>query len=708
MINGLFSPGSIAVAGASRDRRAVGRRILDALVEGPFEGPVYAINPAATHVGSVPAHPSLSAIGKPVDLVVVAVPAKLVHEVVAEAADVGAGHVVVVSAGFAESGDEGRAAQDELAALVAERGMRMVGPNCLGVLATDPEVNMNASFAPEMPPVGNFGLASQSGALGIAIIELARRLGLGLSNFVSLGNQADITVSDLIEFWGTDPATGAGLLYLESFTDPARFRQVATETSRQLPLVMVKSGTTSAGSRAASSHTAALAGSDTAVEALLEQSGVIRAASLEHMFGIARILCSQPRPKGRRAAVVTNSGGPGVLCVDALLRANYSVEPLSDEASAELARQLPAAASVGNPIDMLAAAGAAAYRDVTEAVLSLDEVDVLIVIYTPIGLEDDEAVAQAISDGVAAARAKGADGVVLASVVGGEGRHSEPQANGEAGGREVIPTFAFPEDLAPLLGPIGDYCDWLARDLGRVGEPKGCDTEEALRIVTEALSQRGEGWLTVAEARAVLDAVGINLNAGRVVVSAAEARAAADEIGYPVAVTVASTGIVHKSDVGGVHLNLATADEVAKAYQAVSSLTEGTDARLDGALVGAMEDGIELFLGVDRDASFGPLIGFGLGGTSVEVLDDVAFRLAPLTDRDAHDQVRSIRGWKLLAGHRGAPPVDAEAIEDLLARISALVVAVDGIAELDINPFFARPDGVVATDVRILIKEPGR
>ena len=346
MINGLFSPGSIAVAGASRDRRAVGRRILDALVEGPFEGPVYAINPAATHVGSVPAHPSLSAIGKPVDLVVVAVPAKLVHEVVAEAADVGAGHVVVVSAGFAESGDEGRAAQDELAALVAERGMRMVGPNCLGVLATDPEVNMNASFAPEMPPVGNFGLASQSGALGIAIIELARRLGLGLSNFVSLGNQADITVSDLIEFWGTDPATGAGLLYLESFTDPARFRQVATETSRQLPLVMVKSGTTSAGSRAASSHTAALAGSDTAVEALLEQSGVIRAASLEHMFGIARILCSQPRPKGRRAAVVTNSGGPGVLCVDALLRANYSVEPLSDEASAELARQLPAAASV--------------------------------------------------------------------------------------------------------------------------------------------------------------------------------------------------------------------------------------------------------------------------------------------------------------------------------------------------------------------------
>ena len=272
----------------------------------------------------------------------------------------------------------------------------------------------------------------------------------------------------------------------------------------------------------------------------------------------------------------------------------------------------------------------------------------------------------------------------------------------------MIPTFAFPEDLAPLLGPIGDYCDWLARDLGRVGEPEGCDTEEALRIVTEALSQRGEGWLTVAEARAVLDAVGINLNAGRVVVSAAEARAAADGIGYPVAVTVASTGIVHKSDVGGVHLNLATADEVAKAYQAVSSLTEGTDARLDGALVGAMEDGIELFLGVDRDASFGPLIGFGLGGTSVEVLDDVAFRLAPLTDRDAHDQVRSIRGWKLLAGHRGAPPVDAEAIEDLLARISALVVAVDGIAELDINPFFARPDGVVATDVRILIKEPGR
>lgn len=710
MLEGLFAPESIAVVGASREPRAVGRRILDALIAGPFEGPVYAVNPAADHIGAVPSHASIADIGRDIDLVVVAVPAEYVHEVIAEAADTGVRNAIVISAGFAEVDDEGAHRQEQLVDLAAEHGIRVVGPNCLGVLNTDPAARMNASFAPELPPRGDLGLCSQSGALGIAVIELAGRLGLGLSTFVSIGNQADVTVADVIEHWGDDDRTSAGMLYLESIVDPPHFRDIATRVSTELPLIAVKAGKTSQGSRAASSHTAALAGPARFVESLLRQSGVIRVRSLPDMFGTARILASQPRPAGRRAAVVTNSGGPGVLCVDALLAAGFEVAALSDAAQDAIAEHLPAAASVTNPIDMLADADADTYAEVVAEVLSLAEVDLLVVIYTPIGLEDDRTVREAIEGAVARAREDGAEGPVLLSVVGGSpaagpAEHDPAHAtqhHDERDDRETIPTFDFPEDLARLLGPIAGYCDWLEGDRGTVLELDSDDAAAIGRIIDEALDARGDGWLEVAEARQVLRHAGVPLNEGTVVGTADEAVRVAEKVGFPVAASISSTEIVHKTDVGAVRLDLGHADAVRAAYDELMSVADTEGAEPDGVLIATMESGTELFLGVQRDPRFGPLVAFGAGGTAVEVLDDVAFRLAPLTDRDANEMIREIKGWKLLEGHRGTPP--AEAVADAVRRIAALASTNQQIVELDVNPLFAGPDGVVAVDVRISVQ----
>ncbi len=702
MLERLFRPTSIAVVGASRERRAVGRRILDALIAAPFDGPVHAVNPATDHVGAVPTHASLSDIGRPVDLVVVAVPADAVIDVVKEAAQVGARFVVVVSAGFAEAGAEER--QRELASVAEELDLRIVGPNCLGLLSTEPGVDMNASFAPSLPPVGDLGLASQSGALGIAIIELAKRLGLGLSNFISIGNQVDVDVTDVVEFWEHDDRTRVGLLYLESVPDPVRFREVAARVGATMPLVAVKSGNTSEGSRAAGSHTAALAGSDRAVDALLHQAGVIRATSLDDMFGIARVLSSQGVPAGRRAAVVTNSGGPAVLCVDALRHAGFTVDELSADAQERLAAGLPEAAATTNPIDMIASAGPDEYRRTVELVAGLDEVDVVIVIYTPIGLDPDSAILDAIADGCDGARRDGPTVPVLVSLVGG-GADGGRNGNGGVATPGGLTTFDFPEELARLLGPIARYHDWTRRPRGRVASFDDQDLDRVASIIETARAERGDGWLTVSEARDVITAAGIPLNQGCVVRSQSVARCVADEIGFPLAVSIASTGIVHKTDDGGVHLDITSYEALDDAFDAVRQLAERKDVPFDGALVAEMASGTEVFVGLERDPKFGPLIGFGLGGMTIEVLEDVSFRVAPITDQDAADQIREIRGWPLLEGYRSSPVADVDALTDTLQRISALAMAVPEIRELDVNPLFADRDGVVATDVRIAVGE---
>jgi len=701
----LFHPRSVAVVGASRDPSSVGRRILEGLVRGGFQGTVYPVNPKADQVASIRAYPSVEAIGDPVDLAVIAVPAPVVASVVDECAAAGVRGLVVVTAGFAETGEDGRRRQRDLAEEVRASGMRMVGPNCLGLLHTHPEVRLNASFAPKMPPPGTVGLCSQSGALGIAIIDLARRIGLGLSSFVSVGNKADVAADDLLEYWEEDAGTDVLLFYLESFARPRRFARIARRVGRRKPIIVVKSGRTEAGERAAGSHTAALTAAETAVDALFRQTGIVRADTLEEMFGIARALTDQPLLPGRRIGIVTNAGGPAILCADALEASGLAVPSLSEETRERLAGILPSAASTTNPVDMIASAGPETYHRTIETVLASGEVDGLVAIYTPVGMFDTAAIEGAIAEGTTAGRADdGAGCPVLASVVGGE---SEVFGIETADGG-TIPAYPFPEVIGRVMGKIAGYAEWRTSDPGAFPEFPDQELDEARRICRDAVEERGEGWLSVAEARTVLERGGLTVASGGVAETAEEAEAIAEEVGYPVALKLASLEIVHKTEIGGVKLDLGDGDAVRRAFGEIecSLEAEGRRDAMQGGLVQPMLSGTaEVMIGMNSDPVFGPVIAFGMGGIHVEILRDVAFRVGPLTDRDAREMVREIRGYRLLEGYRGHPAADVDALEEALMRLSRLVEGVEEITEIDLNPVFALEpgDGYRIVDARIRV-----
>ena len=710
-LHSLFHPRSVAVVGASRERHSVGYRILDALVKSEFQGPVFPVNPKAAFVGSIRAYPTIAAIGMQVDLAVIAVPARLVQRVAQECAEAGVRGLVVITAGFAEVGGAGRDVQEQLLETVRRHGLRMVGPNCLGLLHTDPEVRLNASFAPLMPPPGTVALGSQSGALGIAIISLARRLGLGLSSFVSVGNKADVSGNDLLEYWEEDPRTQVVLFYLESFGNPRRFARIARRVGRSKPIVVVKAGRSSAGQRAASSHTAALTAADTAVDALFQQTGILRADTLEEMFAIARALVDQPLPPGRRVAVVTNAGGPGILCTDAMEAAGLRVEALSDATQAKLREFLPAEASAGNPVDMIASADPEQYRRAVEILLADDDIDALAVIYTPAGLWSTADVGRAVSEGMLAARSQISKGrgagrkPVLASIVGDEVITYRLAGPGD----ETIPVFSFPEEMGRTLGKIARYAEWRRADPGVFPEPAGQDLEQARQICRQSLEEHGEGWLAIDQALAVFAAAGLTLAPGGVATSPDEAARVADEVGYPVVLKLASRTLVHKTEHGGVVLGLKDATGVRQAYERMSTSlsAEGLGDAMEGALVQPMVKGsAEVMIGVDQDPVFGPLVAFGLGGIHVEILRDVQFRVAPLSDRDIQEMIRGIKGYRLLEGYRGHPAADVEALEDALLRISRLAEAVPEIASLDLNPLFALEPGkgYLVVDARIKVR----
>ncbi|MDX1660755.1 MAG: GNAT family N-acetyltransferase [Gemmatimonadota bacterium] len=710
----LFFPRSVAVIGASRDPSSVGHRILQGLVTSGFQGTVFPVNPKADQVLSIKAYPSIEAIGEAVDLAVVAVPASVVPDVIDECGEVGVRGLVVVTAGFAETGADGRERQDEILEKARANRMRMVGPNCLGLLHTDPEVRLNASFAPQMPPHGSVGLCSQSGALGIAIIALARRLGLGLSSFVSVGNKADVAADDLLEYWEEDASTDVLLFYLESFARPRRFARIARRVGRRKPIVVVKSGRTAAGERAAGSHTAALTAAETAVEALFHQTGIVRADTLEEMFGIARALTDQPIPEGRRFGIVTNAGGPAILCADALEAAGLEVPGLSEEIRGELAEFLPSAAATGNPVDMIASAGPDAYRRAVEVVLSSGEVDGLVAIYTPVGMFDAHAVGDAIVEGTRAARESGdAEGrPVYASVFGGE-----EDVYGIESGELTIPAYPFPEVLGRVVGKAVGYAEWRSGESGAFPEFEDQQLDAAREICRDALEERGEGWLSVAEAREVLDRAGLDVGEGGVATTPDEAVEIAERVGYPVAVKLASLQIVHKTEFGGVVLGLEDAEAVRDAFSDIESRLEEEGRRdaMQGVLVQPMLAGTaEVMIGMNTDPVFGPVLAFGMGGIHVEILHDVAFRVNPLTDHDAEEMVREIRGYRLLQGYRGHPAGDVAALEEALQRLSRLVDHVEEIDEIDLNPVFALEpgEGYRIADARIRVapisaKEPG-
>lgn len=694
-LNPFFKPGAVAVIGASREPSSIGYRILEALVLNRFQGPVYPVNPKAAVVGSIRSYPSVKALPEPVDLAIISVPRDAVLKVVDECAERGVKAVIVITAGFAEVDEAGRALQKKLVEKVRGYGMRMVGPNCMGLLNTDPAVQLNASFSRVFPPNGRIAMSSQSGALGLAILALATERGLGVSTFVSVGNKADVSGNDLLEYWELDDNTDVILLYLESFGNPRRFARIARRVSRTKPIVAVKAGRTLAGRRAAGSHTAALAANDVAVDALFRQTGVIRAETLDEMFDIAAALENQPLLKGRRVAIVTNAGGPGILCTDACEAGGLKVPEFSEETKTRLREFLPGSASVSNPVDMIASANADSYRRTIETVLSSPDVDALIVLYIPIDRNDSAAVGEAIREGVRSGRAAGGTGkTVLACIIAGEGSRSLVLPG------ETIPAYLFPESAAKVLSKSAAYAEWRAKPLAMVPGFPDIQHEAAREVVMRALRERGTGWLSAAETRALLTAFGISQAAGGLARTADEAATLARSLGFPVVAKLASSRVLHKSDVGAIRLNLQDEAAVCQAFDEIKQDS------MEGVLVQAMiQRGVELMIGVAEDQLFGPLIAFGLGGIHVEILGDVQFRVTPLTDQDAHEMVREIRGYRLLEGYRGHPPADVKAIEDVLLRVSRMVEDFPEIRELDLNPIFGLPpgEGCAVADARIRV-----
>ena len=692
----LFFPRSIAVIGASTREGSIGNTLFRNLLHTGYTGTLYPVNPRTQVVNAVRAYPTVLDVPEPVDLAFIVVPAEHVLDVVRECDEAGVRGLVVVSAGFSEVGGAGVELEAELLDLVRNAGMRMVGPNCMGLLNTAPSVSMNGTFAPVYPPAGNVAMSSQSGALGIAILQYALRTGLGISQFVSVGNKADISGNDLLMAWEDDPQTDVILLYLESFGAPRRFARLASRVARKKPIVAVKSGRTATGSRAASSHTGALASLDVAVDALFHQTGVIRVDTLEELFAVGSLLSTQPVPKGRRVGVVTNAGGPGILAADALEANGLHIPELSESTQNLLKTQLPPEASIRNPVDMIAGAGASQFSHVVSTILESGEVDALLVIYVPTSDSGVEEVATALRS--AAERYDGP--TTLLSVF----MQSETAAGFLRSDLVKIPTYSFPESAAIALSRSVGYGEWLLRDPGEVPALEGVTVEAARTVVDRAMTRSSDGvWLEPDETQAVLDAFGLDLPRSVTAATADEAVRVANEIGGRVVLKVISESALHKSDVGGVLLNLEGEDAVRKGFASVTAAVP----QHDGVLVQEMiPGGHEVLIGVTEDPNFGPLLVYGLGGVYVELLKDVAFRLNPLTDVDAREMVGEIKGAKLLEGYRGFPAGDIDAVVETLLRVSALATSIPEIIEMDLNPVMVLEpgDGVRVVDARIRVK----
>jgi acetyl coenzyme A synthetase (ADP forming)-like protein len=688
----FFEPRSVAVIGADRTRGRIGAEILHNLRATGFPGPIYPVNPHATQIQTLQAYPRVTEVPGEVDLAVIVVPAAQVDRVVDDCLAKGVKALVVISAGFSETGEAGRAREAALVEKIRAAGVRMIGPNCMGIVNTDPKVRLNATFSPVYPPEGRVGMLSQSGALGLAILDYAQRLNLGISTFVSAGNKPDVSGNDLLQYWEKDPRTDVILLYLESFGNPRNFGPIARRVSRSKPIVVVKAGRSRAGARAASSHTGALAESDEVVGALLRQSGVIRTRTLEELFDVASLLAHQPLPTGKRVAIVTNAGGPGILAADACESLGLSLASLSRETVAALRVFLPAEASVGNPIDLLASASAEDYRRAIHVVLADHGVDSLIVIFIPPLVTNADAVAAAV-----AAEGRESPKTVLATFM---------SARGAPAGLSPIPCYPFPESAAAALARATEYAEWRRRPAGAARELADVHVDDARGFVAHAL-ERGEGWLTPAETRSVLTAFGIPVARSRVAPGWIEVSRAAKEIGFPVALKAIGPTLLHKTDVGGVKLDLRNARDLRRAFD---ELQLALGDRVTDYLVQEMvPGGVEVIVGAFFDRTFGPLVLYGSGGTLVELLGDTAFRIAPLTESDAGDMLNEVKGTARLRGFRGAPPLDERALADLVLRVSALLEACPEIQEMDLNPVKVFESGARVVDFRIRVgRTPAR
>jgi acyl-CoA synthetase (NDP forming)/GNAT superfamily N-acetyltransferase len=690
----LMDPASVAVVGASRHPGTVGRAILHNVVSGGFGGTVYAVNPHARSMEGIACVPSAADLPEPVDLAVIAVPADAVPEVAAECGARGVRVLTVITSGLGVHGTD-------LLSVCRRHGMRLVGPNCFGVAI--PPLRLNATFAATDPAPGAAGLVVQSGGLGVALLEHLSRLGIGVSSFASVGDKYDVSSNDMLTWWAQDGVTQIAVLYVESFGSPRKFARTARRVGQKMPVLTVLAGRSAAGQRAAASHTAAAATPQVTQEALFGQAGIIVADSLGELVETAALIASQPLPGGNRVAIVSNAGGAAVLAADACADSGLHVVQLSGAARRRLRSMLPAGAAVTGPVDTTAAVSSGAFRACLEEVASDEGVDTVLALAVPTAIGDlREAVTTAqLGKPLAVVLLDQAESVKLL-------RLPEAAASADArddSGRPAVagvPAYAYPESAARAVGHAARYCAWRDRHVGRIPELTALRTDDARLLITRFLASNGDGgWLPAGQAAELLSCYGIPLVTTLTAGSEQEAVDAAASLGGRVVLKAGAEGLVHKSDAGAVKLDLRTPQEVAGAYRALAA---DLGARLRRVLVQPMvADGVEVLIGVVQEPVFGPLVVFGLGGVATEVLGDHAARLSPLTDVDADELIHSVQAAPLLLGHRGAPPADTNALADTLLRVSRLADDLPEVAELDLNPVMACPDGVSAVDVRVRV-----
>lgn len=691
-LDAIFSPRSIAVIGASRRRDSIGFALLHNLLVNEFNGAVFPVNPGAEAIHSLKCYPSVAAIPDPVDLAVIMVPRQLVQGIVEECVAKGVRGLVVITAGFSETGPEGAERERRLRETVRAAGIRMIGPNCMGVINTAPEFHLNATFAPTPARPGSIGFVSQSGALGVAILNVAQDLGIGLTQFVSMGNKADVSGNDLLEHWEDDPETRVIAMYLESFGNPRRFTEIAKRVTRKKPVLVVKSGRTAEGARAATSHTGAIAGTDVTVSAFLDQCGVLRANTIEELFDVARALDRCPLPEGNRVGIVTNAGGPAIMATDACVNLGLRMAELSESTRAGLRAFLPAEASVANPVDMIASATAESYARTLAAVLDDPGVDLAMVINVTPLLSNPIDIMESVGQ-VARDRVKPVLAVMMAT---------DDFYEAVKDARDLPPVYRFPESAARAMFLLARYAAWRSRPLD--APVPEFDTDD--RAVAEILDRTAEGYLTPEDTFRVLDLYGIPLARWRQVTTRAEALEAAREIGYPVVVKAIAPDLVHKSDVGAVRIDLRDDEALTGAIDAMEQSVTAAGHWIEGYLLQEMvRGGHEVIFGITTDPRFGPILMFGLGGKYVEVLQDVRFGVTPLAPYEAMEMIRGIRGFPLLEGVRGEAGADLELLCEVLLRLAQLAQRHSRVRELDVNPFLAGAERGVAKalDARVRV-----
>ena len=698
ILDKIMKPKSIAVIGASTKEHTIGSDIMKRLQEYKFNGKIYPVNPKGGIIEGLQAYTSVLEIPENIDLAIVVVNAKFVLSTIDQCHEKGIKGVCIITAGFKETGKEGAELEKQLVEKLKEYGMRCVGPNCLGVVNTHPDIRMDGCFAESLPERGNIGFVSQSGALGGGILNILKDLNLGFAQFISIGNQADVNAETALEYWENEPDVEQILLYMESIQNPSNFRKLASRITKKKPILALKAGRSAAGASAASSHTGSLAGADKAAAALLQQSGVIREFSLKNLFATAKVFANCPIPKGDRVAIITNSGGPGIMATDAVCEYGMQMAKITDETKEKLRSFLPSAASVKNPIDMIASAPIEHYKQTLETVIADENVDMIIVIYLPfLGLKDID-VAEALMEIKAKNPQKPIIGVFM----------TKNEFFTKLSDKNVnMPFFMYAEEAADGLNRLNQQRLWMERPEGKV-PCFDVDRNKVKEIIAKSVKE-GRDQLTTLESIDVLQAYGIRACKYGLATNIDEVVTLGNSIGYPVVMKMTSKTTSHKTDVGGVVVNIRSEEQLRKEYEALlgrlkeKGLLEG----LEGVIIQEMVKGNrEMVCGIATDPQYGPMMMFGLGGVFVETLKDVTFRIAPLTDIDAKEMVQSVKAYKLLQGARGTTPAQINQIEETLLRLSQLVNDFKFIDELDINPLLIseKTGEGIAVDGRIKVR----